>query len=315
MLRLVLISVTPWPRRHLGGSGLQSGTQSTFRSRAARPSHVRPRADSAGPAPVAVLRRQWPVAAAGVLAAGALTFALVASGGTGAGAQPGPAVPSSAIPTGSPVIEPSSAVPESEGAEATEKSTKGGKTGKKKVKIPAQGPGTFTRARVDGQKMGARGAPLLRYAVKVEKKLPYDADETALAIQTTLSDQRSWIGGGDWRLELVSDLDKADFTIYLATPGTVDRYCWPLRTYGRVSCQAGNRVMLNAWRWAHGADAFDDDVGAYRQYLVNHEVGHRLGHGHVGCPGKGKRAPVMMQQTKGVGSCKANPWPAPKRTG
>jgi hypothetical protein len=275
---------------------------------------VRPGADSGRRAPVAGLRRQWPVAAAGVLAAGALTFSLVASGGTGAGAQPGPAVQSSAIPTESSGPEPA-AVPESEGAPATEKSTKSSTSGTKMVKIPTQGPGTFTRAKVDGQKVGERGARLLRYAVKVEKNLPYDADATALAIQTTLSDPRSWIGGGDWRLELVSDPDKADFTIYLATPGTVDRYCWPLRTYGRVSCQAGNRVMLNARRWAHGADAFGDDVGAYRQYLVNHEVGHRLGHGHVGCPGKRKRAPVMMQQTKGVGSCKANPWPAPKRTG
>jgi Protein of unknown function (DUF3152) len=251
------------------------------------------------------------------LAAGALTFSLVASGGVGAGAQPGTAVQAAATPTPSVVSEPTASVPASEKTEksTTEKSASADSTTEKKVKIPDQGPGTFTRARLDGPKVGEDGARLLRYAVTVEKNLPYDADEIALDIQTTLSDQRSWIGGGDWRLELVSDQDKADFTVFLATPGTVDRYCWPLRTYGRVSCQAGNRVMLNAWRWAHGADAYGSDVGAYRQYLVNHEVGHRLGHRHVGCPGKGKRAPVMMQQTKGVGSCEANPWPAPKRRG
>ena len=271
-----------------------------------------------------------------MLVAGALTFSLVASGGAGAGAQPGPVgqpragvQPSASGPPSS-VTDPSASVPDDDARateqsgngtrpateeSTTEKSTTEKATTGKKVKIPAQGPGTFTRAEVNGPKVGEKGGRLLRYAVKVEKNLPYDADEVALAIQTTLSDPRSWIGGGDWRLEQVSDADKADFTIFLATPGTVDRYCWPLRTYGRVSCQAGNRVMLNAWRWAHGADAFGDDVGAYRQYLVNHEVGHRLGHGHVGCPKKGKRAPVMMQQTKGVGSCKANPWPAPQRTG
>ena len=233
---------------------------------------------------------------------------MVVSGGSGAGAQPAPAAPA----TGS-VSAPAD---RSAGTSTADRGFRAkAERIEKKLKIPERGPGTFIRADVDGPKVGDSGARLLRYAVKVEKDLPYDADETARVIQSTLSDQRSWIGGGDWRLELVSDPARADFTVLLATPDTVDRYCWPLRTYGRVSCQAGNRVMLNAWRWAHGADAYGSDVRAYRQYLVNHEVGHRLGHNHVGCPGKGKRAPVMMQQTKGVGACEANPWPAPKRRG
>ena len=253
--------------------------------------------------------------AAGVLGAGALVAALVVSGGSGAGAQPAAVAPmpsSVSSPAGgtdgAPGVGSTAGSKDGEGVRATAERSK-------KVKIPEHGSGKFGRADVDGPKVGEPGARLLRYAVKVEKDLPYDPDETARAIQTTLSDSRSWIGGGDWRLELVSDPARADFTVFLATPGTVDRYCWPLRTYGRVSCQAGNRVMLNAWRWARGADAYGSDVGAYRQYLVNHEVGHRLGHNHVGCPGKGKRAPVMMQQTKGIGSCDPNPWPAPKRRG
>jgi hypothetical protein len=75
--------------------------------------------------------------------------------------------------------------------------------------------------------------------------------------------------------------------------------------------------MINAFRWAQGAETFGAArVHEYRQMLINHEVGHRLGHSHVGCPKQGAPAPVMMQQTKflsldGGPTCKPNPWPFP----
>lgn len=100
---------------------------------------------------------------------------------------------------------------------------------------------------------------------------------------------------------------------YLATLGTTDELCAPLLTRGRVSCQNGSRVVLNAERWVDGAAAYGDDTAGYRRYLVNHEFGHALGRNHVGCPGRGRLAPVMMQQTKGLGSCRPNSWPT--RTG
>ncbi len=43
--------------------------------------------------------------------------------------------------------------------------------------------------------------------------------------------------------------------------------------------------------------------------VVNHETGHWLGKGHARCPGKGRLAPVMMQQSKGTHGCRFNPWP------
>ncbi len=71
--------------------------------------------------------------------------------------------------------------------------------------------------------------------------------------------------------------------------------------------------MINAYRWAQGSTTYGDAIHAYRQMLINHEVGHRLGHHHVTCDKDGDLAPVMQQQTKfldhdGV-HCLPNPGP------
>ena len=78
--------------------------------------------------------------------------------------------------------------------------------------------------------------------------------------------------------------------------------------------------MINAYRWAQGAeDLRRRQMHAYRQMLINHEVGHRLGHGHVTCAKDGALAPVMMQQTKFLDHdgihCRPNAWPYPGLTG
>ena len=78
-----------------------------------------------------------------------------------------------------------------------------------------------------------------------------------------------------------------------------------------MSCQNKDQVVLNAMRWVTGAPSYGKDIANYRRYLVNHEFGHALGFQHVTCRGKGLAAGVMMQQTKGLGGCKANPWPYP----
>ena len=178
----------------------------------------------------------------------------------------------------------------------------------RKITVPATGPGAYRPAQVD-IRPPASGGRLIRYDVKVEDNLDIDPDQAARIIAGVLNDERSWRGSGRARFELVGgDSDRAELHAYIVTPGTTDRLCAPLLTRGEVSCQNGNRVVLNARRWQLGAEAYGRDVTNYRRYLVNHEFGHYIGYGHVECPGRGRPAPVMMQQTKGLDGCRKNPW-------
>ncbi|QHF97068.1 hypothetical protein DEH18_28120 [Streptomyces sp. NHF165] len=184
----------------------------------------------------------------------------------------------------------------------------------------SRGTGRFTA--VPGHEAGPRDAArTLRYRIDVEKGLPLDGGLFAQAVHKTLNDKRSWAHGGERGFERVSS-GKPDFVITLASPHTTDVWCAKSgldTSEEKVSCDsaATERVMINAYRWARGAQTYGSgQMHAYRQMLINHEVGHRLGHGHVGCPGDGKLAPVMMQQTKylttGRSTCRPNAWPYPK---
>lgn len=158
-----------------------------------------------------------------------------------------------------------------------------------------------------------------RYRVDVEEGLGLDAALFAEAVQKTLNDERSWAHGGGRTFERISS-GRPDFVITLASPGTTAVWCAKSgldTTVDNVSCNssATERVMINAYRWAQGAETYGDQIHAYRQMLINHEIGHRLGYEHETCDKDGELAPVMQQQSKfltyGGITCKANPWPYP----
>ena len=148
------------------------------------------------------------------------------------------------------------------------------------------------------------------YVVEVEGGLGVDAGAFAREVEQVLGDPRSWGAGGRRALQRVEGGDVA-FRVALVSPATTDRLCAPLDTNGYFSCGTGGRAVLNAARWLTGANAYPGPLPAYRQYLVNHEVGHLFGRGHEPCPGPGLPAPVMMQQTKGLDGCTAVSWPYP----
>lgn len=174
------------------------------------------------------------------------------------------------------------------------------------ITYPRRGDGTWVVAPGRTTVAGTSGR-LLRYRVAVENGIEnLDVERFAAEISDTLADPRSWIGTGQFRLQRVDVASQADFVVYLATPRTRARLCGSTDTY--TSCRNGDRVVLNVARWVNGAAAFTGDLKTYRRHLVNHEVGHRLGHGHERCPGRGEPAPVMQQQTLGMHGCRPNSW-------
>jgi hypothetical protein len=175
---------------------------------------------------------------------------------------------------------------------------------------PSKAPaGAFAFVGGHGPVLGSAGT-LRRFKVAVEKRLE-GTDDFADEVHRILGDSRSWIAGRQFRLQRVPSAVAAEFTIYLASPGTSEKMCATggLRTAGFTSCRLPGQVIINSERWADAVPDYGAPLVVYRAYAINHEVGHQLGHGHEACAGEGELAPVMMQQTYGLKGCVANAWP------
>ncbi|MGY1717087.1 DUF3152 domain-containing protein [Geodermatophilus sp. SYSU D01106] len=155
--------------------------------------------------------------------------------------------------------------------------------------------------------------PLQRFVVEVEGGIGVDGPTFAAAVEATLGDPRSWGSGGRMSFQRVdtTDVGSYDFRVSLVSPGSMERYCPGVGTGGYTSCRYGERAVINLARWETAVPDYQGDIATYRQYVVNHEVGHALGNGHQPCPGQGQLAPVMQQQTLGLEGCTKNAWPFP----
>ncbi|MEU9618535.1 DUF3152 domain-containing protein [Streptomyces sp. NPDC048155] len=148
------------------------------------------------------------------------------------------------------------------------------------------------------------------YRVEVEDGSGVDPDRAAAEIARILAAPRGWSHHGEHTFRQVAE-GPAGLVIRIATPRTTDAICGQsgLDTHGEVNCRVGTDVMVNLKRWQQGSPEFHGPLADYRALIINHEVGHWLGHGHETCPGKGRPAPAMMQQIYGLKGCVSNAWP------
>lgn len=157
--------------------------------------------------------------------------------------------------------------------------------------------------------VNSRDEEKLNYAVKIEPSLGLDPLCIKNLLFLILNNDTGWKNITEKQFQLTS-VEESDYVYIFASPEKTDEICAPIETNSIYSCRKEQNIVLNFFRWKNGAVDFKNDMETYRIYLINHETGHILGWGHVGCPKEGAIAPVMMQQSKGTEGCIPYGWPA-----
>ena len=170
--------------------------------------------------------------------------------------------------------------------------------------------GAGSGAEVEDDHVATRGEPqaVYRYDVEFRGEVITGTDDFSETTARILTDARGWTLGGSVAFQRSGD--DPDFTVVLASPDEIDaahEVC--SRDY---SCRIDHEILINDRNWREATAAWREvggDLVTYRRYLLNHEVGHFLGFGHVDCGEDGERAPVMQQQSVSTQECEPNGWP------
>ena len=161
---------------------------------------------------------------------------------------------------------------------------------------------------IEPENVNPKDEEKFNYGIRIEPSLGLDPLCIKNLLFLILNNDLGWKNVANKSFQLTSAED-SDYIYIFASPDKTDELCAPIETNSIYSCRNENNIVLNFFRWQEGAVDFKNDMETYRIYLINHETGHILGWGHVGCPKEGAVAPVMMQQSKGTDGCVPYGWP------
>jgi hypothetical protein len=160
---------------------------------------------------------------------------------------------------------------------------------------------------VQPQPQNTNAAITATYTVISKGNLTASLSEFKSQVSQTLHHQRGWAQLGINFKEVSSG---GEFTLVLSEASQVPTFSPGCDS--QYSCRVGSFVIINETRWLNATTSWNNAGGSLRDYrhmVINHEVGHWLGHGHYNCGGAGQKAPVMQQQSIDLQGCKFNPWP------
>lgn len=148
---------------------------------------------------------------------------------------------------------------------------------------------------------------VVTYTISTKGATSSNLQEFSRQVAETLNDRRGWSQLGVSFQEVSSG---GQFDLILSQAELLPTFS--AGCSADWSCRVGKAVIVNDARWRGATDAWNASGGSMRDYrhmVVNHEVGHWLGHGHRNCVQAGAPAAVMQQQSIDLQGCVFNPWP------
>lgn len=145
------------------------------------------------------------------------------------------------------------------------------------------------------------------YTVSSKGALYTSLNEFKLLANQTLNDTRGW---SRMNVKFTEVASGGMFNLILSEAAQLPSFSSGCSA--EYSCRVGPSIIINQDRWGGATSSWNTAGGSLRDYrhmVINHEVGHWLGHGHSSCSGAGQPAAVMQQQSIDLQGCSFNPWP------